>query len=184
VLDRLRGHGRRFEQTAQNRTRQQACHETLARQVSNTTSNQPDGPSASAYRGNGPPHTRLLRLASGLLHEESDEESDEEERGKEIYRGTLSKAIPSLLHRCFAESTSLPCFTVVLSFSALLFACCLSLALHPRRHISLLRSSEFQSPNMSEAQLQKILADNNRLRDDVEFSKNIVKVSEACGVYV
>jgi hypothetical protein len=37
---------------------------------------------------------------------------------------------------------------------------------------------------MSEAQLQKILADNNRLRDDVEFSKNIVKVSEACGVYV
>jgi len=37
---------------------------------------------------------------------------------------------------------------------------------------------------MSEAQLQKILADNNRLRDEVEFTKNIAKVSVSCGAYV
>jgi hypothetical protein len=37
---------------------------------------------------------------------------------------------------------------------------------------------------MSDAQLKRILAENERIKEELEFSKNIIKVSEACKEYV
>lgn len=37
---------------------------------------------------------------------------------------------------------------------------------------------------MSEAELQTILAENEKLSAEVELTKNIIKVSEACAEYV